>query len=127
MRNVQQLIVALLLTMLAACGGGGTLDSDGGTGGGNTTPVYSLAVTLTNSAGTASTALAQATPLTITATLTATNSGSIANQVINFALSDPELAVLGSTAGTALTNSNGVATISLLVGSKSGAGTYRIR
>jgi hypothetical protein len=123
MRNVQQLIVALLLTMLAACGGGGTLDSDSGTGGGNTTPVYSLAVTLTNSAGIDSRELAQATPLTITATLTATNSGSIANQVINFALSDTELAVLGSTAGTALTNSNGVATISLLVGSKSGAGT----
>lgn len=123
MRNVQQLIVALLLTMLAACGGGGTLDSDGGTGGGGTTPVYRVALTITNSAGTAATALAQATPLTITATLTATNSGNIANQVINFALSDTELAVLGNAAGTALTNSNGVATISLLVGSKSGAGT----
>ncbi|SEI05817.1 Ig-like domain (group 1) [Rheinheimera pacifica] len=123
MRNVQQLIVALLLTMLAACGGGGTLDSDGGTGGGSTTPVYRVALTITNSAGTAATALSQATPLTITATLTATNSGNIANQVINFALSDTELAVLGNAAGTALTNSNGVATISLLVGSKSGAGT----
>lgn len=122
MRNVQQLIVALLLTVLAACGGGGTLDSDGGTGGGNTTPVYSLAVTLTNSAGSAATTLAQATPLTITATLTATNNGSVANQVINFALSDTELAVLGNAAGTALTNSSGVATISLLVGNKSGAG-----
>lgn len=125
MRNIQQLIVALLLTVLAACGGGGTLDSGSGgnSGGGNTTPVYTLTLALTNSAGITSTALAQATPLTITATLTATNGGVIANQVINFALSDASLAVLGSGTGTALTNSNGVATINLLVGDKSGAGT----
>ncbi len=123
MRNVQQLIVALLLTMLAACGGGGTLDSDGGTGGGNTTPVYSLAVTLTNSAGSASTALAQATPLTITATLTATNSGVVAGRVVQFELSNTALATFGNTTGSAVTNAQGVATISLLAGGSSGAGT----
>ena len=124
MRNIQQLLVALIVTTLAACGGGGTLDSDGGNGGGgNTTPVYSLAVSLTNADGTASSALAQATPLTATATLTATNDGVVSGRVIQFGLSNEALATFGNTAGSAVTNAQGVATISLLAGSSSGAGT----
>lgn len=123
MRNIQQLIVALIVTVLAACGGGGTLDT-GGTGGdgGNTTPVYSLSVALTDAGGQASTALSQATPLTITATLTATNNGNIANQVIELSLSNDSLASFSNTTATALTNSSGVATLTLLVGEQSGAG-----
>ncbi|NRQ42367.1 Ig-like domain-containing protein [Rheinheimera sp. YQF-2] len=121
MRNIRQLFVALIVTTLAACGGGGTLDSDGGTGGGNT-PVYSLALTLADASGTASSDLAQATPLTLTATLRATNGGVISGQVINFALSDEQLATFGNAAGTALTNDAGVASLQLLVGSRSGAG-----
>jgi hypothetical protein len=122
MRNIQQLIVALIVTMLAACGGGGTLDSGGGTGG-NNTPVYTVVVGLTNSAGGASTALAKATPLTVTATLTATNNGVIAGRLVQFSLNNNDLGTLGNTAGTAITNANGVATITLLAGSSSGAGT----
>lgn len=121
MRNIQQLIVALIIMALAACGGGGTLDSGGGTGG-NTTPVYSLSVVLTNASGDASTALAQATPLTATATLSATNGGSVSNQVISFSVNDDELATFSNDAGSALTNSDGVAVIELIVGNKSGAG-----
>ncbi len=122
MRNIQQLLVALLMTTLAACGGGGTLDSDGGSGG-STTPVFSLSVALTNSAGAASTSLAQATPLTVTATLTATNNGVVAGRLIQFAVNNTALATLGNTAGTAVTDANGVATITLLAGGSSGAGT----
>ena len=85
MRNIQQLLVAILITTLAACGGGGTLDSDGGTGGGGTaTPVYSMAVQLSDSSGQASTELSRATPLSVSVTLTATNNGNIANQLISF-------------------------------------------
>ncbi|MBU1311365.1 MAG: Ig-like domain-containing protein [Gammaproteobacteria bacterium] len=122
MRNIQQLIVALIVTALAACGGGGTLDNGGTGGGGNTTPVYSLNVALTDSTGQAATALSQASPLTITATLTATNSGNVANQVIELSLSNESLASFSSTAATALTNASGVATLTLLVGEQSGAG-----
>src|SRR5690606_22040454 len=104
MRNIQQLLVVLIVTTLAACGGGGTLDSDGGNGGGGTTPVYSLAVSLTNADGTASNALAQATPLTVTATLTATNNGVVSGRVIQFELSNEALATFGNTAGSAVTN-----------------------
>ena len=121
MRNIQQLIVALIIMALAACGGGGTLDSGGGTGG-NTTPVYSLSVVLTNASGDASTALAQDTPLTVTATLSATNGGTVSNQVISFSVNDDELATFSNDAGSALTNSDGVAIIELVVGNKSGAG-----
>lgn len=125
MRNIQQLFVALIVTLLAACGGGGTLDSGGGNGGGNggnTTPVYSLSVVLTDSNGQSSTSLSQATPLTITATLTATNSGNVANQVVEFSLNNAALAGFGNSAATALTNAEGVATLTLLVGNQSGAG-----
>ena len=120
MRNIQQLIVALMMTTLAACGGGGTLDSgggDGGSGGGNT-PVYSLSVALSDSDG----QLAQATPLTVTATLTATNSGVVSGRLVEFELSNTALATFGNTAGTAVTNASGVATITLLASSASGAG-----
>lgn len=121
MRNVQRLFVALILSALAACGGGGSLGT-GNTGGGNTDVVYSLTVALTNANGAASSALSQATPLTVKATLSATNNGVIASKVINFNISDPALASFGNQSGTALTDANGVATIVLLVGTKSGAG-----
>ncbi len=126
MRSIKQLLVALVVTTLAACGGGGTLDNDGGgTGGGTggTTPVFSLNVALSNAAGDASTALAQATPLTVTATLTATNNGVVSGRLIEFSLSNTALATFGNTAGTAITNADGVATITLLAGGSSGAGT----
>lgn len=123
MRSIKQLLVALVVTTLAACGGGGTLDSDGDGGGtGGTTPVFSLSVALSNADGDASTALAQATPLTVTATLTATNNGVVSGRLIEFSLSNTALATFGNTAGTAITNADGVATITLLAGGSSGAG-----
>ncbi|MEO3678546.1 Ig-like domain-containing protein [Rheinheimera sp. FR7-31] len=126
MRSIKQLLVALVVTTLAACGGGGTLNNDGGGTGGGTgggaTPVFSLDVTLSNAAGDASTALAQATPLTVTATLTATNNGVVSGRLIEFTLSNTALATFGNTAGSAITNADGVATITLLAGSSSGAG-----
>jgi hypothetical protein len=121
MRNIQRLFIALLVSALAACGGGGTLGNDNSGGNGDAI-VYSLAVALTDVNGADSTALAQATPLTVTATLSATNNGVVANKVISFAVSDTAMASFGYTAGTALTDANGVATIALLVGAKSGAG-----
>ncbi|GAA0554013.1 hypothetical protein GCM10009098_22300 [Rheinheimera aquimaris] len=123
MRNIQQLLVALIVTTLAACGGGGTLDSDGGNGGGNgNTPVYTLSLALSDPDG----ELAQASPLTITATLTATNNGVVSGRQIDFELNKPDLATFSNTKTTeasARTNSNGVATITLLAGSISDTGT----
>ncbi|SNY55806.1 Ig-like domain (group 1) [Arsukibacterium tuosuense] len=125
MRNIRQLLVALMITSLAACGGGGTLGSGGGDSGGGTggsAPVFTLALTITNTAGTETNNLSQDTPLVVTATLTATNDGNVANQLINFEVSGEGLAALGNDAGAASTNAEGVATIPLLVGNRSGAG-----
>lgn len=122
MLNIRRLLLTLLFSMLAACGGGSTMNDDSNDGGSGGTAVYSLALSLTNADGTASTNLSQSSPLTITATLTATGGGNVANQLISFSLSDTDLAVFGNAAGTALTNQNGVATLSLTAGSKSGAG-----
>ncbi|MDX1539656.1 Ig-like domain-containing protein [Arsukibacterium sp.] len=125
MRNIRQLLVALMITSLAACGGGGTLDSGSGGGGGGSggnTPVFTLAVTLTNAAGTESNNLSQDTPLVVTATLSATNNGNVANRLISFEVSGDGLATLGNDAGSASTNADGVATIPLNVGNRSGAG-----
>src|SRR5690606_33048329 len=119
MRNIQRLIVALLVTTLAACGGGGTLDGGDGGAGGGTTPVFSLSVALSDADG----QLAQATPLTVTATLTATNNGVVSGRLIELTLSNDALATLSNTEGTAVTNADGVATITLLAGGSSGAGT----
>ena len=118
MRNIQRLLVALLVTTLAACGGGGTLDSGDGGAGGGTTPVFSLSVALSDADG----QLAQATPLTVTATLTATNNGVVSGRRIVFTLDDTSLASFSNDAGTAITNADGVATITLLAGSSSGSG-----
>ncbi|WP_019676959.1 Ig-like domain-containing protein [Arsukibacterium perlucidum] len=125
MRNIRQLLVALMITSLAACGGGGTLGSGGDSGGGgsgNNTPVFTLGLTLTNAAGTETNNLSQNTPLVVTATLSATNDGIVANQLITFEVSGDGLATFGNDTGSASTNAEGVATIALNVGNRSGAG-----
>jgi hypothetical protein len=123
MLSIRQLWVVIVIFVLSACGGGGTLESGGGSGGGSvTTPVYSLQVELLNSAGLASSSLSASQPLTVRATLTATQNAAIAGKVIAFTIDREGLASLSSNTGTALTDSNGVATLTLNVGAVSGAG-----
>jgi len=112
MRNIRQLLVAFLMSAVVACGGGGTLDSNGSSSG-----TYTLTASIAPSAN-----LADGSPLTVNVQLRAT-SGSISGQLVTFAISDAELATFSNQAGTALTDSNGNAAITLVVGSKSGAGT----
>ena len=112
MRNIRQLLVAFLMSAVVACGGGGTLDSNGSSSG-----TYTLTASIAPSAN-----LADSSPLTVNVQLRAT-SGSISGQLVTFAISDAELATFSNQAGTALTDSNGNAAITLVVGSKSGAGT----
>lgn len=112
MRNIRQLLVAFLMSAVVACGGGGTLDSNGSSSG-----TYTLTASIAPSAN-----LADGNPLTVNVQLRAT-SGSISGQLVTFTVSDAELATFSNQAGTALTDSNGNAAITLVVGSKSGAGT----
>lgn len=117
MRIIRHIFVVWLLGVLSACGGGGTIGStDGGTG---TKSTVSLA--LTDQAGATATRVTRVKPLKINATVK-TNGVSASGVLVTFALNDTSLASFDNDAGTAQTNSDGIATIGLNVGSKSGAG-----
>lgn len=108
------------LVLLAACGGGGTITDDDDDG---TTEVISIRLVLASASGVASTDVSKAQPLTLTATLSSSTGRSMAGQLVTFSFNDALLANFNNEAGTAQTNSSGVATIGVLVGTKSGAGT----
>lgn len=120
MLRVRLYFVIVVMSLLAACGGGGTISDDGG---GGSTEVISISLKLTNAAGTVATDVSKAQPLTLTATLTSSTGRSMAGQLVTFSFNDALLASFNNEAGTAQTNSSGVATIGVLVGAKSGAGT----
>lgn len=110
--------------LLAACGGGGgdpTLD--GGSGGTTGSVPAAISVALYSAAGTPATVLSSTAPLTARALLTDKNGAPVGNTVVTFA-SDPALATLSTTNGTALTDARGYASITLsaLNASVSGAG-----
>ena len=130
--RVAALLAALLLS---ACGGGGgspgtvtggTGSGGTGTGTGGTTVPASPTVTLafTNSGGAASNGLTGATPLTVKATVLGADKKPVANAIVTFA-TDSTLGVFAPTAGTALTDANGVATVTMRAASLAagGAGT----
>jgi protocatechuate 3,4-dioxygenase beta subunit len=127
--------LALLLcsSLLAACGGGGGNPGavggggSGGSGGGTITPptpTPTVTVTLLGSGGTASNALSSATPLTARATVKDKDGKAVANALVAFT-SDNKLVAFTPSAGTTLTDANGVANVTLRPASLdiSGAGT----
>lgn len=121
MLRVRCYFVVIVLFLLAACGGGGTITDDGDSGG--TTEVISIGLTLVNGSSVVSSEVSKAQPLTLTATLSSSTGRSMAGQLVTFSLNDALLATFNNEAGTAQTNSNGVAVIGVLAGTKSGAGT----
>lgn len=126
-RVLRILWVSLCSLVLVACGGGGGSagtstfgsGSGGGTGGGGTgtgggtTLTYSVALTLSNQTVTA------AQPATVSAKVAASDGSAVANQVVNFATA----AGLGSfSAVSALTDTAGVATVTLSPANASAVG-----
>jgi hypothetical protein len=126
--------LALLLcsSLLAACGGGGgnpgAVGGGGSGGSGGTitppTPTPTVTVTLLGSGGTASNALSSGTPLTARATVKDKDGKAVANALVAFT-SDNTLVAFTPSAGTTLTDANGVANVTLRPASLdiSGAGT----
>jgi hypothetical protein len=109
----------LALLSLAACGGGGSsagttgFGPGAGTGGGGSTSAPSLSVALSN------TTVSSAAPVTVTATLLDSTNSPLANVVVSFATTGK----LGAfSASSALTNSSGVATVSLSPSASSTSG-----
>jgi hypothetical protein len=116
-----QAAALLAALLLSACGGGGGNPGavTGGAGGGTTgtggtvvpaTPSVTLA--FTNTAGTGSNSLSGATPLTVKATVLDANKKPVPNAIVTFA-TDNNLAVFSPSAGTALTDANGVASLTM--------------
>lgn len=124
---IKFLAVCTASIMLFACGGGDSLTRDG-SGGGTVTPdpdpvvTYSINMSIADAQGNSANEVSEGNPLTITATLTATNGGTVNDVLITFSLSEDSLASFSNDTGTALTNADGVAVIGLEVGNLRGDG-----
>lgn len=117
------LSVLVFISLLAACGGGGSLDSDSSDGDDDTTVETNYVVSVqgyNQSTTDEASAVTADTPLTISATLT-NNDEAVVGAVINFSL-DGDIGLLDPVSGTDLTDSDGVASITLTAGDTAGAG-----
>ena len=123
--------VLLLLGPAARGGGGGSPGVTGGAGSGTgsgggtgTTSDGSVTVTMASTTGAASNTVSVGSPLVASATVKNAAGAPVKNVVVTFTVSSP-IAVLSPTAGTALTDSNGIAQIGLESGGI-GAGAAEI-
>ena len=111
----------LLIATLAACGGGG--GSSGGSGGAGTTSNGSIQLSLVDQAGVPSNLISGSAGLLAKAVVTNSSGGSVGPGVlVTFSL-DGTIAALSATSATALTGSDGVATMGLKAATGTGAGT----
>lgn len=131
-------VAALLAAMLlSACGGGGGNPGavTGGAGGGTATPggtgttvpaaTPTVAVAFTSSTGASSNNLTGATPLTVKATVLDKDKKPVQNAIVTFA-TDNKLATFSPSAGTALTDANGVATVTMRAASLAAGGAAAV-
>ncbi|WP_028767263.1 beta strand repeat-containing protein [Shewanella fidelis] len=119
MKSAYSIFIAFIWSfLLVGCGGGGSIsnDPDGG-GTPEPTDVISIALAISN------TEITAATPATITATVTSSLNGPVNNTLVTFTLNDETIGAFDPVTGTALTNSDGIATIELATLNIKGAGT----
>ena len=126
--------ILLLSFLLTACGGGGSLEKDGTIGDDDDTTTETSTYTVSlkgylQSSDTESNTVTAAAPLQLKATLEDEDGDAVAGERITFTLADT-IGELNPTTGTALTQSDGIATIELTAGENAGAGevtaTYTI-
>lgn len=130
-----RLLALALALALSACGGGGgnpgatvgTGSGGSGTGGGTTPAAPTLSVAFTNSSGQATNALTSANQLMVKATVRDATGKAVSNALVTFA-TDNKLAVFAPASGTALTDANGVATVTMRAASlaSGGAGSVTV-
>lgn len=118
------LALAACALWLAACGGGGGSPGTVPGGGTSVTAAASLSVSFVNAGNVASNSVTSAAPLTAQALVTDAAGKPVANALVAFA-TDAALGVFSPSAGTALSDANGVAKVSLRPASlaSNGAGT----
>tara|TARA_Y100001970_G_scaffold148501_2_gene182396 strand:- start:7270 stop:9492 length:2223 start_codon:yes stop_codon:yes gene_type:complete len=122
MQSLRLIAATWALLLLVACGGGGSVSREENTGGSTPDPTYSVSLTLADSDGNTSTSLTGDSPLILSATVTDSDGSPVANTVVTFSFTVANLARFSNDTGTALTNDEGVATITLIVGELSGSG-----
>ncbi|HCB18642.1 MAG TPA: invasin [Alteromonas sp.] len=122
MQSLRLIAATWALLLLVACGGGGSVSREENTGGSTPDPSYSVSLTLADSDGNTSTSLTGDSPLILSATVTDSDGSPVANTVVTFSFTVANLARFSNDTGTALTNDEGVATITLIVGELSGSG-----
>jgi len=122
-------IATLLVFAMAACGGGGGsagstigTGSGGSTGGTGSSTDGTVMVALMNTVGVESNSVSSGKPLVAKATVKDANGVAVKNTVVTFTLSSA-VATMSPSTGTALTDSSGVAQISIEAGSSQGAAT----
>lgn len=132
-------VALVLAAALAGCGGGGGNpgavsgggSTGGGTGGGTggvTTPTPAaptVALSFVNASGQASNSLTGATPLQVRALIRNAAGQPVPNALVSFA-TDPALAVFSPSAGTSLSDANGVATVTMNTASLSANGAGKV-
>jgi len=89
-------------------------------------PVSSITVALTSSAGTAVNSISSGAPATVKATVKDTTGAGVANAVVAFSNDREDLATITPASQTALTDANGVATVTLSAASLTAAGAGSI-
>lgn len=122
-------IYAISLMILAACGGGESLTreetdtNDGNNDGSDTAVTLTLAMSILDEQGAEQTVLSEFSPLNVNVLVTDQAGAPVSGQVVTYVLSATELASFNNDTGTGLTNSDGIATIQMTVGTLSGSGT----
>ena len=118
MKSAYSVFIALIWSFfLVGCGGGGSISTDPDTP--IPEPVDEISVALVIS----HTKINAESPAEITATAKSSLNGLLANTLVTFTLSDSTLGAFDPATGTALTNSDGIATIELATLNVKGAGT----
>lgn len=84
-----------------------------------------IALTLTDSNGNETNQLSDQTPLTINALLTDQSGTPLVDQVINFTVDRPNLVIFANDSASALTNAQGIASITISVDSSTGSGVIQ--
>jgi len=108
MQLLRHLSITMLLLILTACGGGD--------GGGSQDSIAIIELELSSET------VSDGSPIIVTATVTEDNKA-VEGVLLTFSTTDEELATFDPQSGTVVTNDNGVAIITLIVGSKAGRGS----
>src|SRR3569833_2909306 len=116
---IKKIVIPLMMALMAGCGGDNAFTSAGGTSGG-VAGQPSVALALTAASGASTTSKAVDNPGTMKATVLESAGRPVAGAVVTITAA---LATFNPTAGSALTNSNCVATVSFLAGATTGVDT----